>query len=266
MKRSTLYRLVMAGAGTANLAAARALFRAPFGLWPSEVLVIECGSIEKHNAITCREYAPCVGRRKGPVCVDLIRGWTGGRVRTGLFDGLVEDMDWEPWLLSGEPGELLVASAGLDDFQSRLCLVQDLRGLAAEHRGEVIHLQIGLARNMGVVSTFGNRLEDPCPACFLPQLPAREPCAVFGEDGSLVRGDLQREARACADVAVRVIRGCLRGRVDRWINRKTSLTASDTGFRRNTRRRQRMPGCYGAHHPTTPIRWDRRDLSVFEEM
>jgi len=260
------YRLVMAGTGTLGLAAARALFHGPFELWPREVLAIDCGSIEEHNAITYHEYARYLGWRKALAAEDLIRVWTGGRVRTGVFDGYVEDMAWKPWLLSGEPGELLVALAGLDDFQSRICLVQDLREAAAGQPREVIHVQVGLARNMGVVSTFGNRLEDPCPACFLPHLPAREPCVVFGEGGRLLRGDLQREARACAELVAQIVGGCLCGRIGRRINRKTVLTASVNGFRRKTRRRRRMPGCYGAHYRATPIRWDEVPLPLFEEV
>jgi hypothetical protein len=256
----------LAGTGTAGLAAARALFRAPFELWPREVLLIDCGSVEEHNAMTCPEYARYFGWLKGLAAQDLIRIWTRGHVGTEVFDGHVEEMDWGSWVFSGEPDELLVSLAGLDDFQSRICLVQDLRALAAERRPKVIHIQIGLARDMGVVSTFGNRLEDPCPACFLPHLPVREPCVVLGKGGTLVRGDLQREAWACARLAVRIVCECLGGRIARWVNGKTSFTASVAGFRRKARRRQAMPGCYGAHYVTTPIRWDRVGLPAFQEM
>jgi hypothetical protein len=202
---------------------------------------------------------------KAPAAADLIAEWTRGAVSTDTFDDELERMNWESWIGSGRPGELLAVWAGIDDFQSRLCLTQDLRGSAGTTQAELIHIQIGLGRDMGVVSTFSNRWQDACPVCYLPRWPGREPCLVFSEEGEPARGDLLREARVCADWAAQVIRGCLEDGIGPWVNQKTSFTFAGSDWRQNTRHRHRMPDCHGPHQPAVPIRWDKNQLQALEE-
>lgn len=162
-------------------------------------------------------------------------------------------------------GGAMIALIGLDDWDSRLCAIEDLRRVASEapagaRLAGALAIQVGLERGQAQVSVFGPLWDDPCPACGLSVLPRKEPCVALDGEGRLLRGDLQREARAAALLVREIVADCLTaGTISpQWVNTKTNLWAAEGAedFQRLTHRGRRCPSCLGPHSPNTPLRWD----------
>jgi hypothetical protein len=254
------WHLMLAGCGTVGLAGARALLCSEEIPLPASLVLVDCDKVQHHNALTCPEYAQFVGQPKVDALASLIGRRFARGLRSNTFCGTVEDFDWLSALQSVGDGELAAILAGLDDFQSRLCLTEDLRQTASRVEREILHVQVGLGRGQAVVCTYGNHWDDPCPACFLPRLPRPEPCVVFSQAGELVRGDLQHEVDVAARHTVALVAEALGEDAPRVANRKTVFTAKEPAsptFDQKTWPRRRRAGCQGPHCATPPVHWNR---------
>ncbi|MFH1920801.1 MAG: hypothetical protein ABIP48_13035 [Planctomycetota bacterium] len=261
MKPVQRWSLVAAGGGTVILAFLRVLARAGVAKGLDRVSLIDPAVIREVNALTCSEYAGHCGKTKVDRLAELLGQWLEG-VKTAILPHEVENVDWTRLLGAGDDAEApagpVIVLIGLDQWQSRMNLIEDLRHAAAGKPG-VLAIQVAVERDQAQVSVFGNRWEDPCPGCGLLQLPASEPCVLFQADGELVRGNLGREAGASAVLAVRIVTDHLaaNGSAGSWVNTKTNLHAVGRGdhrFHRYTRERVRTEGCLGPHGEATPIR------------
>jgi hypothetical protein len=255
------WSLVVAGCGTVSLASMRALARAgALGAFDT-VGLIDPAVIRDVNAHTCPEYAGHRGKYKVARLAELMREWCG-ELNVTLFAEDVEDVDWKGLVKRPEgksdPARPVVVLIGLDDWQSRMHVIEDLRH-AAPGRPDVAPVQVGVERDQAQVTVFGNRWLDACPACGLLELPASEPCTVFSSEGQLVRGDLQREALSAAELVAEIVVGLLAAGESAcsWVGTKTNLHAISPGsrqFTRHMRRRMRVDGCLGPHSTATPMR------------
>ena len=268
------WALAIAGCGTAGLAVARTLMPAVAFRLPRRILLADKDSIDVHNGLTCPEYAGRAGEAKVDRLARLVRRWCSPAcpvVATHLAE--VESLDWIGWLTESRwqpPVEMAVVVLALDDYQSRLCLVEDLRH-AVERSGVVLTMvEVGLDRNQAMVSVLGSRWKDACPACGLAYLPQPEACVELDRAGRSRRGDLQRESGAAAELVRRIVLDALAGRRAPWCNTKNTLMtiAPDSDeFECSTWARARVAGCLGPHSPATPICWDRlQDKLAFEEV
>jgi len=155
----------------------------------------------------------------------------------------------------------VVVVAGLDNWESRLSLCEDLRHADGFAREGMLLIQVGLDREQSAIAVLGNRFADPCPACGLSVLPSPEPCVAWNNDGELVRGNLQCEAKEAAGFVRRVVRDMLGPARRRmlWLNTKTNLFQARAGadaYRRVTRRCRMQEGCPGPHTNTPPLKWE----------
>ena len=262
MKPVERWSLVAAGCGTVNLACVRALAQAPIAEALDGASLIDPAVIRELNALTCPEYAGHRDQYKVERLAELVRAWRGELPIT-LSAQDVEDVDWKGLLEVQVEGRaaarLIVVLIGLDNWQSRLNVIEDLR-----HTGsaEVLPIQVSVERDQAQVAVFGNRWADACPACPMAFVPPSETCTLFSPEGELVRGDLQREARAAAELVTRIVTDQLaaNGTASSWVATKTNLHAERPGSRRfnlYTRTRIHMDNCNGPHSAATPIRWDR---------
>jgi len=259
VKQIERWSLVAAGCGTVNLASMKALARADVAAAFDTVGLIDPAVIRDVNAHTCPEYAGYTGKYKVARLAELLREWCG-RWNVTLFAEDVEDVDWkrllrQPEAESESPRPTIVL-IGLDDWQSRLHVIEDLRH-AAPGSPDVVPVQIAVERDQAQVTVFGNRWLDACPACGLLELPASEPCALFSSEGRLVRGDLQREALQAAELVAEIVAELLApGRLGVWVGTKTNLHATPGGrrFTRHVRQRTHVDGCLGPHGTATPMR------------
>ena len=221
------WHLLTFGCGTAGLACVRALAVSPMAASLASATLIDKSLIRDRNSITCAEYAGHEARPKNERLRELTEAWTGGRVPVLSVQGSVEAFDWQSAVRrtrglgrDGQPkvsegiaddflgyfaGETIIALIGLDDWDSRLTVVRDLRRAASAAPPSFLAIQVGLERDEAQVSVFGPRWDDPCPACGLFLLPTKEPCVLWRADGTLVRGDLQREAHAAAALVCDVV-------------------------------------------------------------
>ena len=264
------WNLVVAGCGTAGLAVACAVAHGAAAPSLKSATLIDCDVVEQHNRITCPEYAGYEGEPKASVLAGLLRQWLPGRVELRVLCRPVEQVDWADVLApcngaarpNAEPLTLIVMA--LDDWQSRLCVVEDVRlvanGKTSLGEGEFMTvpvIQVAVDRDQAQVSVFGSRWDDPCPACGLAALPQPEPCVLLGSDGRSLRGDLQREAKCAARLVVEIIHTAVHGNgLDRWLNTKTNLVAIGPGgrrYRRYSRPRQPVRSCLGPHSPARPL-------------
>ena len=255
------WTLLVAGCGTAGLAVLSAVAsRAGLRSTLRGIACVDNGRVETRNMTTCPELEGYVGRAKSVAAANLADRLLpeSARVITSMRD--VEDVDWEELLRSishGETVDHVVALLALDDWSSRLCLVEDLRRMAPRMTACLTIIQVGLERNLAQVSVFGPNWTDRCPACGLASLPASEPCSVLDEKRQPARGALQRERRAAASHVCRVLEDLqTAGREHPWRNTKTNLEAlapAGRGFRSFTRRKFQVAGCLGPHSPDTPL-------------
>ena len=221
---------------------------------------IDRALIRERNAITCPGYAGHADRPKSERLEELARRLIRGQTRTRSVICGVDRIDWGDVLPAGgaDGRRANIVLVGLDDWGARLTVAEDLRRHAAGAGIEVVSIQIGLDKGQAQVCVYGSRHADPCPACWLPSLPGKQPCVVFTSDNALLRGDLHREAREAARLVRRIVTDLLRGS-EAWTNTKTNLTAGGRvrgGFERLTRERCRMmPGCHGPHFARGPMRW-----------
>jgi hypothetical protein len=249
------------GCGTANLASVRALARSPLAERLDEASLIDPAAIREHNAVTCPEYAGDQGKPKVERLAELARAWfAAATVNTLARDA--EDVDWNTLLppngAVAAPAGRVVVLIGLDDWESRLHVIESLRHAAAGSK-RILPVQVALERDQAQVTVFGNRWEDACPGCGLFSLPRNEPCWLLGADGEPARGDLQREARAAGALVAEIVTDHLAAERTgcSWVGTKTNLHAARPGsgrFARHTRARARMASCYGPHSPATPLR------------
>jgi len=259
------WRLIDLGCGTVGVACLRAVFRSPAASSLEALLVADRDRIHPNNAVTCPEFtADHRGRPKVDRMAELVGQWQKEPAfKTATFFGDAEDIDWRRVLAEDNRAsrpELTVVLCGLDDWQSRLIVVEDLRTVGPIVATEIVCVQVGLDRDQAVVGVFANAWDSPCPACNLSHLPQPEPCIVFSENGRLLRGDLRREARAAAEIVARIVTDCVQGGSADWLNTKTTLAAfgaETREFNVHTRPRVREPGCLGPHGEATPVRWDR---------
>lgn len=262
------WSLLAVGCGTANLACARAIASTAVAGGLRWVGLVDPSAIRELNAVTCPEYAGHAGRPKVERLAELIREWCAPPT-VAVFRHYLEEVDWRQVFEAGSfdaehgGGPLagpLVVLVGLDDWGSRLRLVEQLRH-AAPRRPAILAVQVAVDRDEAQVTVLGNRWEDACPACGIFPLPESEPCLLLGQGGRPVRGDLDRESRAAATLVAEIVADYVAagGTGCAWVGRKTNLHAESPGgrrFARRTRRRARVAGCMGPHATATPMRPD----------
>lgn len=241
------------GCGTASYAVARALAEAEKP--PQSITFIDKAVIRENNAITCQLYAGRTGEPKADRLAGLMRQWLPGTGVRSIVD-CVENAAWWEILQedAADPDAMPLAVIGLDDWDSRMTVIEDLRQLATilPRSPRIPAVQVALERDQAQVCVFGSDWADPCPACGLLSLPAPQPCVLFDGSGQLVRGNLRREADAAAGLAVRIVSHLVKRvgqNANRWLNTKTNLIATPGGleFRTATRSTTRMAGCIGPH-------------------
>lgn len=262
------WSLLAVGCGTANLACVRAVASSAVAQRLGWVGLVDPSAIRELNAVTCPEYAGHAGRPKVERLAELVGEWLAPPT-VAVFRHYLEEVDWQQVFEArsfeaehggGPLAGPLVVLVGLDDWGSRLRLVEQLRHAAAL-RPAILPVQVALDRDEAQVTVLGNRWEDACPACGIFPLPQSEPCVLLGQGGQPVRGDLDREVRAaaalvaeiCGDYVAAGGMGCA------WVGRKTNLHAESPGSRRFARHahgRTRVAGCMGPHAAATPMRPD----------
>lgn len=222
------------------------------------VTLVDKALVRENSLITCPRYAGNVGLSKSAVLAELVRRLLPSGVAIDALVQEVESLEWPP-LLADARG-LPIVVVGLDDWNGRVAVVEDIRQAAPWLRVPPVIVQVGLDLGAASVCVFGPAWDDACPACGLAALPQEASCVAFTDSGCLLRGDLQPEARAAARLVAEIIAGCVAGRPADWPpGTKMNLVADAGGaFRRMTRRRARVPGCLGPHSPDVPERWDSR--------
>ena len=268
MSNHDAYHLAIVGCGTAGVACVRELTQAPTAPRIGSFTLVDRSDIREVNANTCPEYAGHAGRPKSLRLAELAAQWLGRKVPIRWLRASVEALPWQQLIAStGAEGHRgvgpMIAVAGLDDWESRLCLIEELRRAAPLAGRPIVAIQCGLDRNEAQVSVFGMVWSDPCPACGLNVLPETEPCTG--------RGDLQREARAAAALVSEIVAAFLSGpgASQAWLNTKTNLVVAKDGgdgFRRLTHFGRRQPGCLGPHSPNGPLRWDPASCALRHEL
>jgi len=256
------WALVTVGAGTVGYWVTLALARSRTRRTLAAVVICDRAAIRARNAITCPAYAGRVGQAKADRLAELVRDEVAPPTRVGPLVDEAENIDW-PGILGGPragAGHRTVVLVGLDRWQSRLIVAEDLRRAAGDSGSQAVLVQAGLDRGQASVGVFGCELADPCPACGLPALPQPEPCVVLGADGRLVRGDLHPEAAAVGRFVRQVVEDLLADPASGrdWISTKSNLVAPPRPggeYRRFTRTCRVVPGCLGPH-AAAPIAWD----------
>jgi len=262
------WSLLVVGCGTANLACVRAVASSGVAAGLDGVGLVDPAAIRALNAVTCPEYAGHAGRPKVERLAELIRAWCAPP-SVVVFRHYLEEVDWRHVLEAGSFGAErgggplagpLVVLIGLDDWGSRLRLVEQLRH-AAPRRPTILPVLVAVDRDEAQVTVLGNRWDDACPACGIFPLPESEPCLLLGQGGQPVRGDLDRESRAAGALVAEIVADYVSagGEGGAWVGRKTNLCAEPPGgrrFTRHTRRRLAVAGCMGPHAATTPMRPD----------
>ncbi len=272
MSTENTYHLAIFGCGTVGVACTRELAQAPTAACIGALTAVDRADIREVNAITCPEYAGHPGRPKSLRLAELAAGWLGRKVPTRWLKASVEALPWPQVIAStGAEGHRgvgpMIAVAGLDDWEARVTLIEELRRAAPLAGRPIVAIQCGLDRGQAQVAVFGMAWSDPCPACGLNVLPETEPCTSLDPQGLLARGDLQREARAAAAIVSEIVAALLDGpgASQAWLNTKTNLVAAQDGggdFRRLTHFARHQPGCLGPHSANGPLRWDLRSSAL----
>jgi hypothetical protein len=257
--------LVLLGAGTVCYHLLTQMARSPIARLVKHIVICDRAAIREENAITCPLY---VGHVHEPKCNRLaalaVERFAEARPRISAMRRSVEELSWEQVLAQGPARRerIILVLAGLDNWQSRLAAMEDLRHHAlthAGHRDSFVFVQVGLDRDQASIAVLGVGYDDPCPACGKQVLPGPEPCVLLSRDQRLVRGNLRGEAHAAGR--------CVRGIVDdmvlsrrwpAWLNTKTNLVADAPGrtFRQFTRPCRREVECFGPHTAAGPLRWE----------
>lgn len=270
MNRLRTYHLAVIGCGTVGVAVTRELTHAPTAPGIGCLTLVDGADIREVNAITCPEYAGHAGRPKSLRLAELGAEWLQRNLPIRWLRAKVEALPWEQVIASpsaGDRGTLTVVIIGLDDWDSRLIVVEELRRFAPLAGGPVLAIQCGLDRDQAQVAVFGTSWDDPCPACGLSLLPSTEPCVALDAEGRLLRGALRREAHAAAALVAEIVAACLNGPhgLQAWVNTKTSLLAKPPGsdtFLRSTHLGRHQPLCLGPHSPNGPLRWDPASVAL----
>ena len=261
--KSLFRKLILCGCGTVGYWIIRKLPASRFAQMFGAAEVCDRATIQAHNAITCPEYEGHAGRAKAERLAELARARLGEAADIRSQACHVEQVNWGEMMsrVTGEwAGEAIVVM-GLDRWNSRLVVAEDLRAHRQATGMAISLIQIGLDKGHAQVAAFGCDPDDPCPACSMAVLPGTEPCVVFGRDHSLRRGNLQEEAGEAADLAWEIIRDfTLNGnpRNSRWMNTKTYLSRAEgqPRYRRHTPLARRNAICPGPHSGRAPLRWD----------
>ncbi|MBA4387509.1 MAG: hypothetical protein C0404_05970 [Verrucomicrobia bacterium] len=254
---TTPWSLVVAGCGTIGYWFVRSLLgQAAVLRAPRKLTCIDYACIKPQNAVTCPHYdSQWLGIPKSRRLAELGRTWPGtDRPQVMSVHASVRQFNW---LDATEPGCTLVAVVGLDNWEARLDAVEGLRVMSAAGGREVIIIQGGIDSGHASVGVYsGSSFEAPCPVCGLvPPLPAPEPCVVMTGNGSLLRGNLQEEARAATGLMCRIIAEQLANHGS-WVNTRTHIEGNGNGGRLRTRACATMPDCMGPHSAHTPLRWN----------
>jgi hypothetical protein len=265
-----MMHLIVMGCGTVGYSILSAFLLAPLAQKLSRVTLIDQGHVRPHNAITCPGYTDFNGLSKPAALLGVCADRLPPNLDVDLYCRSVEDLDWTTLLnrcssAGRDDGPVLVVM-GLDDWQSRLCVIEALRGAQTRVTARITAVQVGLDRGEAQVSIFGNRWEDPCPACGLSVLPSSEPCVVNAGDG-LVRGDLKAEARVATGEVMRLAALVLADEEDLWVNTKINLVSANAAmqFVRYRRARHSMNRCVGPHASETPLSPSQLFVGIVEE-
>ena len=250
------WTLVILGCGTVGFWVTQALTRSPAANRLMRLVLCDRGRIRKHNAITCPSYAGHIGRLKCERLAELV----SPRLKdtpVQVIAGYVEQLDWSS-IVSCEPSiehKTTFVLVGLDVWQSRLAVAEDLRHYAETSGDAAVMIQVGLDKGQAQICVFASRWEDPCPACGKLTLPEPQPCVVFSAGQELLRGNLCREGQAAARWVRRMVEDELRSTTaGHWMNTKTNLVLDRHS--RLSRACRRVEGCRGPHARATPLRWD----------
>jgi hypothetical protein len=258
--------LNVTGCGTAGFWTVLGLMSSPAARHLRRAVFIDHAAIQPHNAVTCPLYAGFASRPKSLRLQELAVRSIGRPIETQAIVAPVEGLDWQQlgaWP-TGQAGRPCIVLVGLDDWQSRLIVAEDMRYHAAAAGRSAVMIQVGLDRDQAQVCVYGSAYGDPCPACGVLSLPGREPCVVYLAGNKLLRGNLRCEARAAARLVRKIVCGLVQPGPGEgaWVNTKTNLCARRSrpaggpAFERLTRTRRMTPGCLGPHSPHGPVRWD----------
>lgn len=256
-------RLVQAGLGTVGHAIAQRICGTPSLLNTiSAWLLVDCALIKSQSHITCPAYAGGEGTPKVDRARELIDEWAGENAPpVRAVHQRVECVHWRDLLNSLPAAEGTVVAMGLDDWNARMVVCEDLRALSGG--ADMLTISGGIDRDVASVETYGMRWSDPCPSCGITTLPGSTPCIALTQSGQLLRGDLRREAHAVATSAVRAMRLWMRGD-GHAVNSRMHVLFDRDGRRRVTRRGvDAVSGCMGTHlEPEKGALWNSDVLSV----
>jgi hypothetical protein len=120
-------------------------------------------------------------------------------------------------------------------------------------------VSMGLDRDRFSLTVLGGGYDSPCPVCGIV---AGEPqaCVLLDEAGRLLRGDLQREARAATSHVVGVLASLGQGDAGvskQWLDTRLSGHApgGEGGWRCHVVRARRQKECLGPHGPALSVDW-----------
>jgi hypothetical protein len=256
--------LILLGAGTVGYHCLNVLSGAVIARLVKRIVICDCATIHPKNAITCRGYR---GHLKEPKCNCLaalaIEWFPTSRPRISPMHCRVEALRWDQVLapIRTCDEQFTIVLAGLDNWDSRLVAMEDLRRYVWSREGRsrgTAFVQIGLDRGQASIAVFGTGYEDPCPACGKQVLPGSEPCVLFTGAGRLLRGSLRREARAAAGQFCQIVEHLAQPtHCATWLNRKANLVIGGPEGTKAlfTRRVDWQSGCFGPHSAAGPIRW-----------
>jgi hypothetical protein len=258
--------LVLLGAGTVNYHLLAQMARSPVARLVRHIIICDQATIRAENSITCPLY---FGHEHEPKCNRLaalaMERFAEARPRISAIHRRVEELPWDQML--ARPGtcceRVVLVLTGLDDWQSRLAAMEDLRHDAMAHadsHDSFVFIQVGLDQHQASIAVLGVSYGDPCPACGKQVLPGPQPCVARLQNHRLLRGNLRCEARAAGRCVRRIVDDLVLSRQwAAWLNTKTNLVADPGGrtFRQFTRPCQHQAECFGPHSAAGPLRWEQ---------
>lgn len=258
--------LVLLGAGTANYhILAQLAHSSQLARLIRHIVICDRATIRVENAITCPLYR---GHVHEPKCSRLgalaVRRFGVAKPLISTIHRRVEEVSWDDVLAPGSVRHrrMIFVLIGLDNWQSRLTAMEDLRRHTVthpDHRDTLVFIQVGLDLSQASIAVLGASYDDPCPACGKHGLPEPQPCVARTQERRLLRGNLRCEARAAGRCVRRIVEDlALRTPRSTWLNTKTNLVA-DPGariFRQFTRSCQYQVQCLGPHNSAGPLRWE----------
>jgi hypothetical protein len=253
--------VIQLGCGTVNYWVACELARSTAFLKISRWWMVDHDIVEAKNATSCPNY---VGHEGEPKATCLL-----GRITDEWLDSSsqeptvwhavqkkVEHLDWRT--ICGDSRvkaqRLVFIIQGLDDWSPRLVAFDDAAAVDWGN-ASVLTIVAGIDCNAGSVEVYSTTpftTRSPCPACGRASFPESAPCVAYLPDGSLLRGDLQSEAREVASlirqICMETEAAALLGGESPWTGTRTSLLIPESGeTTRRTRNVSAMPDCLGRH-------------------